>query len=373
MIRVLATLLIVALAAVVALWQLDVVTLSFLETEAAPAVATADTLTDAAEAGDLEAVGAALDSGTDVDARDPFGRTALMRAAEAGEVEVLRLLIDAGADLQATSADGRTALTIAAANAPTPQAPLLLLQAGADPTIADDEGRTPADVAEGNGAVRNSGLYPRLVELSESDFVRGWPSAYQLPVEGATVSSRANHLPGAPRAYRNGTHQGFDFYDGTVSVEIDYGSPQRAAAEGVVIRADHDYQELDMERYEEIIAAATRDLTTPGDVLDALRGRQVWIRHVGGFVTRHAHLSGIAENVVEGERVTQGQVVGFTGNSGTEEAARDTEEGPHPHIEIWRGDDYLGQDMEPNEIYALAAQVFGSDALPPFTDTGQTF
>lgn len=373
MIRALATLLIVAVAAVIALWQLDVLALPFLETEAAPAVASADTLTDAAEQGDLEAVRTALESGTDVDARDPFGRTALMRAAATGQLDVLEELLERDADVHATSADGRTALMFAAESAPTPRAPLLLLQAGADPTVVDDEGRTAAALAEDNGAVRNSGLYPRLVELAERPFVRGWPSAYQLPVDGATLSSRANHLPGAPRAYRNGTHEGFDFYDGTVSVEIEYGTPQRAVADGVVIRADHDYEELTLEGYRELIDAATRDLTTPGDVLDALRGRQVWIRHAGGYVTRYAHLSGIAENVAEGEPVVQGQVVGFTGNSGTEEAARDTEEGPHPHIEIWRGDTYLGQNLEPDEIYRLAAQVFGTGALPPFTDTGQRF
>jgi murein DD-endopeptidase MepM/ murein hydrolase activator NlpD len=72
--------------------------------------------------------------------------------------------------------------------------------------------------------------------------------------------------------------------------------------------------------------------------------------------------------------VAQGTVIGFTGNSGTIEAAQGTEEGPHPHVEVWRGDEtFLGQGMEPNEIYAVAAQVFGIDALPPFTDTGLTF
>jgi len=72
--------------------------------------------------------------------------------------------------------------------------------------------------------------------------------------------------------------------------------------------------------------------------------------------------------------VMQGAVIGFTGNSGTSEAVQGTEDGPHPHVELWRGDErYLGQGLEPAEIYAIAAQVFGLEALPPFTDSGLRF
>jgi len=72
--------------------------------------------------------------------------------------------------------------------------------------------------------------------------------------------------------------------------------------------------------------------------------------------------------------VAQGAVIGFTGNSGTSEAVQGTEDDPHPHVELWRGDEtYLGQGLEPGEIYAIAAQVFGLEALPPFTDGGLRF
>jgi murein DD-endopeptidase MepM/ murein hydrolase activator NlpD len=257
---------------------------------------------------------------------------------------------------------------------------LLLLNAGGDPLAQDDEGNRALDLARGNSAVRGSGLWSRLEELTEGftdlaeltgapAFDPEWPAGYVVPVEGATLSSRANHLPGAPRAYRNGTHEGFDFYDGTVSVEIDYGTEQRAAAPGEVIRADVDYEELTPEGYDEVIERATASLDTPPEVLDALRGRQVWIRHAGGFVTRYAHLSGIPEGIDEGTRVRQGTIIGLTGNSGTLEGATGTEDDPHPHVEVWRGEErYLGQNMEPAKIYARAAQVFGLSALPPFTD-----
>ena len=357
----------------------------FAERTTEPEATPAGELLDAAEAGTAEVVVAALASGADANAADPFGRSALMLAAAGGHDEAVRALLAAGADVHARSDSGWTALMFAADGAPSATTALILLNAGSDPHIADAEGRRALDLARDHPPVRNSGLWSRLEELTAwpeelatltggDAFVRGWPSMFLVPIDGATISSRASHLPGAPRAYRNGTHEGFDFYDGTVSVEIAYGTPQRAAASGVVIRADGDYVEHTPDEYEDLIARATGSLSTPPEVLDALRGRQVWIRHPGGFVTRYAHLSGVAEDVVEGSLVRQGQVIGYTGNSGTLEAAEGRPDDPHPHVELWRGDEtYLGQGMEPGAIYAVAAQVFGIDALPPFTDGGLTF
>lgn len=352
------------------------------EAEAPPAPATV--LLSASDAGVPSEVDAALAAGAPTSATDAFGRTPLMRAAAAGHDDVVRRLLTAGADVNARSAGGWTALMFAADAAPSASTALLLLNAGADPHVRDADGVRAVDLAADHPPVRGSGLFARLQELSDgfdaiaelrggAPFAEGWPSMYVVPIDGATLSSRASHLPGAPRRYRNGTHEGFDFYDGTVSVEIAYGTPQRAVAAGTVVRADVDYAPLTQARYDALIEEATSSLTTPPDVLDALRGRQVWIRHAGGFVSRYAHLSGVAEGVVEGARVAQGATVGFTGNSGTSEAAAGTEAGPHPHVEIWRDATYLGAGMEPPEIYAVAAQVFGLDALPPFTDGGLTF
>ncbi len=310
--------------------------------------------------------GAAL---ADLHARNAAGLTPLMAAvgANAGG-EVLDALLEAGTDIDMAAANGVTALMLAAGQG-TPAQVIYLLNAGADPTVRDAEGKNAADHARQNPAVRSSGIFPRLAELTETPFVRGWPSAYVVPVEGATISSRRSHLPGALRAYRNGYHEGFDFYDGTVSVSIGYGTPIRAVADGVVIRADHDYVENTMEAYDALIVEAGRALDTPPEILDRLRGRQVWIQHAGGFITRYAHLSQIAEATVVGAHVRQGDIIASTGNSGTLEAAQQTQDDPHPHVEVWRDHEtFLGAGLEPEQIWSLAAQVFGQSALPPYHD-----
>lgn len=321
------------------------------------------------DAGDPSAIAAAVAAGADVHARNEAGLTPLMAAvATSAPNQVIETLLASGADLDQQAANGLTALMLAAGEG-TPAQVVYLLNAGADPTVVDSEGRTALDHAKGNSAVRTSGSYVRLVDLAGTQFVRGWPSAYVVPVEGATISSRRNHLPGAPRGYRNGVHEGFDFYDGTVSVNIGYGTPIRAVADGVVLRADTGYVEHTQAEYDAIIADATALLDTPPELLDKLRGRQVWIQHAGGFVTRYAHLAAIAEGVVEGARVRQGDIIATTGNSGTLEAAQGTQDDPHPHVEVWRGDTtFLGSGLEPEQIWPLAAQVFGAGALPPFHD-----
>lgn len=367
MMRMFLALLIVLAGAVVALWQLDVVSLPFgagvLHSQAAP-----PSLFELVKGDDEAALAARLAEGAEVDARDAYGQTPLMYAAgEVGDADRVRMLLDAGADPNAQSDAGWTPLMYAARDASDPQLVLLLMNAGADATLRDADGQSAYDLARGNAAVAATRLLPRLQELAEGTFARGWPSGYVVPVEGATLSSRAAHLPGAPRAYRNGSHEGFDFYDGTVSVDIEYGTPIRAVAGGRVVRSDLDYVEMTRQQYDEIITAAQRSLSTPAEILDRLRGRQVWIEHPGGFVSRYAHLSAIAEGVTVGAVIAQGQTIGATGNSGTVEATMGTQDDPHPHVEIWHGNRFLGQGLEPARIYEIAAQVFGGDALPPYT------
>ena len=56
-------------------------------------------------------------------------------------------------------------------------------------------------------------------------------------------------------------------------------------------------------------------------------GKQTRIRHANGYVTSYSHQSWIADNVQQGARVRQGQVIGHVGSTGLST-------GPHLHYEI---------------------------------------
>lgn len=56
-------------------------------------------------------------------------------------------------------------------------------------------------------------------------------------------------------------------------------------------------------------------------------GNYVRIRHANGYQTAYGHMSRIAQNVVEGVKVRQGQVIGFVGSTGLSS-------GPHLHFEV---------------------------------------
>lgn len=57
-------------------------------------------------------------------------------------------------------------------------------------------------------------------------------------------------------------------------------------------------------------------------------GRSIRLRHASGYETAYAHLSGFAPGVVPGRIVRQGEVIGWSGNSGLST-------GPHLHFEVW--------------------------------------
>lgn len=68
----------------------------------------------AAQAGDVDAVQAALAAGVSVDARGDYGDTALNLAAEAGQAAVVASLLAAGADLENRGGADKTPLMNAA-------------------------------------------------------------------------------------------------------------------------------------------------------------------------------------------------------------------------------------------------------------------
>ncbi len=147
------------------------------------AVAANDGLLDAASRCDEERVGAWLDGGADLEARDDRGATALLTAvrhdcadvvatllalgadvdasdaagwaplhgaADYGDAALASILIDAGADVDRANEDGLRPLHEAARRGWDDVA-AVLLAAGARPDATDDDGRTPLYVAAAYG------------------------------------------------------------------------------------------------------------------------------------------------------------------------------------------------------------------------------
>jgi len=96
----------------------------------------------AAGAGDLARAQALIASGSDVNARNSRGGTALMYAAVPGDAAMARLLVRHGARVNLAGANGWTALTIAAVKGHVAVVRLLLTH-GADPNHGDLYGYTP--------------------------------------------------------------------------------------------------------------------------------------------------------------------------------------------------------------------------------------
>ncbi len=103
-------------------------------------------LHNAAMAGDIEMLKAAITAGVDVNARDGRSRTALMYVVDNGYVLLVSQLLEAQADVDMRAADGATALFMAAANGHT-EIIELLMKAGAEVSIRGPKGATPTDVA----------------------------------------------------------------------------------------------------------------------------------------------------------------------------------------------------------------------------------
>jgi ankyrin repeat protein len=96
-----------------------------------------------------------LAGGTDVNARDAYGATALMNAAHIGDMEMLGTLLAAGAEVDAKDELGWTALMKACYNSEQnrghPEIVSRLIAAGADPNVKITYGIRPLMLAAGYG------------------------------------------------------------------------------------------------------------------------------------------------------------------------------------------------------------------------------
>jgi len=158
----------------------------------------------------------------------------------------------------------------------------------------------------------------------------------RIPIAGQGIPEEAALLPEATRDYRAGVHEGIDF-------AVAAGTPVLAAADGEVIRADRTFTDWSTEERTAALAEAVTLSRTPARTLDLIRGRQVWVDHGRGIVTRYAHLESVGR-VAVGDRVRAGEVIGAVGSSGLPEG------GPHLHFEIRIADSYLGDGLTPAQL-----------------------
>jgi murein DD-endopeptidase MepM/ murein hydrolase activator NlpD len=165
-------------------------------------------------------------------------------------------------------------------------------------------------------------------------------------------------MPGAPREYRKGIHEGVDFYDSDNCAFVGLGTEVVAAKAGTVVRADGAYEDLTEESLAELEARVDEVGGSSEEIEDAFRGRQVWIEHADGLVTRYAHLAGIAEDLEVGMAVAQGELVAYVGESGTPESVREPGTQVHVHFEIRIGESYLGAGLGADAARALYQAAF---------------
>jgi murein DD-endopeptidase MepM/ murein hydrolase activator NlpD len=170
---------------------------------------------------------------------------------------------------------------------------------------------------------------------------------FAFPIDGGCLPNSDALMPNAPRTYRNGIHEGIDWYPGTSCAYVQKGTPVHAMYRGLVIRSDTVYQELTWPQLSELDAKTKAQGYSDPQTLDIYRGRQVWIDHGHGIATRYAHLSGIPSGIEVGTRVEQGDLIGFVGESGTPESLTAPGTEMHLHAEVRVGDSFLGAGEAP--------------------------
>ena len=138
---------------------------------------------NASQLGKVKIVKQHLNSGKDVNARDPWKKTPLHYAAEKGHVQVVELLIESGANVNlkddATYARGETPLHRAAVRCHVTVVELLINN-GANVNAKDADGSTPLHSAAGNGYAHRAW---------DAD-VRGWKRIVELLLaKGADINA----------------------------------------------------------------------------------------------------------------------------------------------------------------------------------------
>ena len=177
---------------------------------------------------------------------------------------------------------------------------------------------------------------------------------FSFPIGGGCLPQGDQLMPNAPRTYRNGIHEGVDFYAVDNCAPVERGTAVIAVADGTIIRADLSYVDLTPAE----LAAYQAEPNTDA-ALDKFRGRQVWIDHGGGVVSRYAHLEAIAAGIAPGRSVRQGEVIAAVGESGTPESVTNPGNEYHLHFELRLDASYLGAGLAPATVRPLYEELFG--------------
>jgi len=162
---------------------------------------------------------------------------------------------------------------------PTPLLPVAALgdifdwKTAVAPTDADAEG---GDATPGAGQVvvdpgTETALPPSSDPPQTPEALAARLGRLQSPLEGADPAFPAGHLPGAPRDYRHGIHEGFDWFGYAIAVPLAATTPVRAMAAGVVVRADHGWSTPTAAERQEWLDLAVQARRTPAWVLNLRR------------------------------------------------------------------------------------------------------
>ncbi len=136
--------------------------------------------------------------------------------------------------------------------------------------------------------------------LDPSSIPKSGTTVFTWPVDKVIITQNFGKTVAAKRLYVSGSHNGVDF-------GVKAGTPVKAMMNG------------------KVIGTGDTDVTCPR----ASFGRWVLIEYPNGLTAIFAHLSVIS--VKQGEAVAQGQVVGYSGNTGYST-------GPHLHVSLYASD-----------------------------------
>lgn len=194
---------------------------------------------------------------------------------------------------------------------------------------------------------------------------------FTMPLLESLLPDRHAVYPGSRRNYRYGVHQGLDIYGNDIGVEVNITTPVYAVADGIVLKADTNYEEMTLNQVEFLLEEANKQHITPPETLAKLNGRQIVIEHKNNVVTRYSHLSGIAPNIYENSIVKKGQLIGYVGLSGTPDGIAGNHQFPHLHFEIRFGKNhqyYLGQWLTIEETRRIFEDIFNVPVRPAYLD-----